>query len=129
LADDFDLRRDGTAVFKFQHNENEVTRTLRRPVLEEYRDLTGDLMDLRDDLAEDMRPETGDTELEIAARVNRAQLERQQDRMLDWLRKVFSALGNEPLPEIGLPPWIMSPEVATDLISHWQSVPSRRGGK
>lgn len=129
MADDFDCRRDGTIVLKFQHAGGEVTRTLRRPVLEEYRELTGSLMDLRDELAEDVQPRDGDTEIDIATRVGRAQLERQQDRMLEWLTSVFSTLGNEPLPTEGLPPWIMSPDVATEMVGHWQAVPSRHGGR
>jgi hypothetical protein len=113
---DYELKTDGTAVFHF----DDITRTLKRPTLREYRELVESLGNLRDELIE---ASGGDTEVNVPVKL-------QFDKLLGWLDEVCQTLSGEPLPdEDSLPPWVLSPQIAGDLVTHWSTIPSHRGGR
>lgn len=90
-------------------------RTLRRPTLGQYRRFVEALSSLGDSVDGDEK-DNG-----LTATVN-------------WLRLLFDGnsevrgLSDVSLPESqdDLPSWLVSGEVAKDLITHWQTVPARQ---
>ena len=115
ITDDYALEDDGTVQFNF----GGITRVLKRPTLRQYREIMQGLGDLRDQLLEN--GDTGVVKVQI-------------DVMVKWFDDVFTSLAGEGLPKIGkhvdedkLPSWLLSNDIVTDLVRHWQTVPSRPG--
>lgn len=117
-----DLRQaTGEVVFTFEKGDGsgEITRTLRRPKLKEYRTLVEAVGAMRDDVATD-----------DAAEMTTRDINKGMTRLLEWFQLVFSTLSGEALPpEDDLPAWLIGGDVTRDLIAHWQATPSRRGGR
>jgi len=154
MSDGYTLNEDGTAVFEFSG----IIRTLRRPKLGEYRAILESLGEFREEIlraAEAARKAAADGEESTAPSVK---IGEQLDKLLTWLDGVFEKLAGEGLPrrlawvdetgkevpdgtptegltsteifdEDKLEPWLLSGVVVTDLVQHWQTVPSRRGGQ
>lgn len=38
---------------------------------------------------------------------------------IEWMREAFNMLCDEPLPEVGLPLWLLSTDGTQKLIMHW----------
>jgi len=126
--DNYTLETDGTVTFDIGDGS---TRRLKRPSLGQYRKL----MELLDTLRRDAnkrqqeRTERGDATQAPGAGES-------VDDMVTWLDGVFNELSDSPLPRMNdsvdidkLPVWFVSTELVTDLIGHWQSTPSHRGGR
>lgn len=123
MTDGFSLNPDGTITFEFSG----VTRVLRRPTLKQYRASLETLSALRDEAAGDA--EEGD--------VSSGTIKMQLDKIVEWLDQTIKSLSGEGLPRASdgeidedlLPAWLLSGEVIRDVITHWQTVPSRHGGR
>lgn len=141
MSDGYTLNEDGTAVFEF----GGIIRTLRRPKLIEYREVLEDLGEFREEIlraaeAAKRAAETGD-----ASQVPSVKIGEQLDKLLSWLDSVFVTLAGEGFPRVEktqddgsvvlvidegkLEPWLLAGQVVTDLVQHWQTVPSRHGGQ
>lgn len=136
----YTLNEDGTAVFEFAG----IIRTLKRPTLGQYRSILESLGEFRDEVLRAAKAaEKGEAvQLKIGE---------QLDKLLNWIDGVFVQLAGEGLPrkivtvedttgetpgsteevidEDKLSPWLLSGVVVTELVTHWQSAPSRRGGQ
>jgi hypothetical protein len=119
--DGYDLNENGTITFEFEG----ITRVLKRPTLGQYRGVIDALGTLRDDV--------------VAAQKEGTDLKpgQQLDLLIVWLDHVLVTLAGEGLPrtadgvfdEDRIPAWLLSGTVVTDVIGHWQTVPSRHGGR
>lgn len=151
LIDGYELNEDGTAEFAFEG----VFRKLKRPTLGQYKAILEALADLRGDILKRQRELEGleGEELEAKKRelAETVDLSEQINVFLGWLDVVFATLAGEGLPrttitvedptgetppaeksvfdDTKLPVWITNALVITDLVQHWQTVPSRRGGQ
>jgi len=115
---DYELKADGTAVFHF----DDITRTLKRPTLRQYRELVESLGAMRDKLIAASDAANGE-EVNVPVAL-------QFDELLGWLGQVCETLSGESLPDEDLlPPWVLSPQIAGDLVTHWSTIPSHRGGR
>jgi hypothetical protein len=145
MTDGYTLNEDGTAVFEFDG----LIRTLRRPKLGQYRTLIESLGEFREEVLQAAKA------AEDGADAAPLKIGEQLDKLLDWFDGVFTSLAGEGLPrrtayfdgqgketteelavssgqvidQDRLEPWLLSGQVVTDLIQHWQTVPSRRGGQ
>ena len=127
----YDLNDDGTITFDFGDG---LVRTLRRPKLKQYRALLESLNSMRRDLVSDVPDvDENSTPEEIAAAeaaMKDVDVDAQFDKLVGWLREVFSVIGDGPLPdEDQLDAWIVNGTVTADLVKHWTKVPTRRGGQ
>jgi hypothetical protein len=94
------LRPNGTVRLELESGRY----TLRRPTLREYRLLAEHLRDLAEE-------HPGSASAAIAQSV-------------DWLREAFGRLGDRPLPgDDGLPSWVSSARIPSELVGHWQTAP------
>jgi hypothetical protein len=119
----FQLNDNGTVDFGF----GGITRTLARPTLGQYRRLLEKLGAARDSLVVD----------ENDPDAKQPRIEEQFEKLLEWFDDLFKMLAGEGFPrnddgsidEDSVPSWIIASDVVTDLVKHWQVVPSRRGGQ
>jgi hypothetical protein len=116
----FDLKKNGTVFLRWEgQQEGSIQeRTLRRPTLGQYRAF----VELLGELSERGEGEEASLGSGLQATVN-------------WLRIIFNGdegrgvrgLSDRPLPDDDeeLPAWLVSGDVARDLILHWQTSPTR----
>jgi len=122
MPEEFTLNPDGTITFDLDG----AVRVLRRPTLRQYRDALETLSALRDEIEPSAEDEGFSTTVKI-----------QLDKIVLWLDHIFKELAGEALPRTSdgeiddtkLPAWLLSGELIASIITHWQAVPSHRGGR
>lgn len=128
MADNLSFNTDGTITFDY----GDLHRVLKRPSLRQYRNLLESLSRMRD---EALARSGGD--LEDESKVNMGVISYQLDALVAWFDEMFESLSGERLPRRDdgsinddlLPSWLLSGGVINDVVSHWQTVPSRHGGR
>lgn len=128
MAENLSFNTDGTITFEYEN----LHRVLKRPSLRQYRTLLESLSRMRDEALE----RGGGEELD-ETKVNMGVIAFQMEALVKWFDEMFDALSGEPLPrrddgsidDDRLPSWLLSGGVINDIVTHWQSVPSRHGGR
>lgn len=95
---------------------NQVTHTLKRPSIGEFRLLR----EFLNELADAAKPADGDDKPAPAD---------QTDELLAWQRQAFELLADRPIDTDNddLPAWMADPSLPAILIGHWRQVPVVRG--
>lgn len=137
VENELTLNPDGTITLGI----DDITRQLRRPNLGEYRLLMEAYGKIRDDIT-DFVANPGDEENTESEQVTNRNLVTVAVRVVvEWLDLVSVTLAGEGLPRVELDAgksvvdeskleaWLVNTGTIAEVIAHWQTRPSRRGGR
>lgn len=155
IPEGLELRKDGTVVLHLDDDNGRGQRTqLRRPKMKELRRLREEEWEIADEIRAFMAPlqqavddhlqrvgiNVGDAksladastdDLRILRDLQRDRDQKSTVRSEDlrgpWAIGVIDLLGGKQVEEDDLPPWAFTSDFAAQLLTHWVTVPTRRG--
>lgn len=153
IPEGLELRKDGTIVVHLDGDDGRSTRVqLRRPKIKELREFRQDEWDISDQInawmgkareeldefnleqygAEDPVPTDVERSVrDITRRINREGQVLAEGLRLPWAANVIDTLSTATgnVVEEDLPPWAATADFAGIVLSHWLTVPTRRGSQ
>lgn len=153
IPEGLELRKDGTIVVHLDGDNGTARRVqMRRPKIRELREFRQDEWDISDQVNDWMtkaRAELDEFNLDqyadddkvpadvtrkvrdITKRINREGQVLAEGLRLPWAASVIDSLssGSANVVEEDLPPWTATADFAGIVLSHWLTVPTRRGSQ